>query len=321
MAGTVPWRSSGLDEARRLSRRGRIGGALAILVEIRHDSELSAPTDQELVPVLALTLDCHLALGDLASARELGDRLATEDGGPHAARALDARGELAAALGEHETAAELFLAAGAADGDACRPLLAWRSGAAMSLARTGRRRDALRLAHAQHARAVADGTGHDVASALRTLATLESDGSRVARLREARELLAFGESDRLRAQIDADLAGLLVLEARVDEAVALLRSVEDFASQQRLWPLQSRARRLLQRLGHTPRRMQDEALAILTVGERRVALLAAEGLANRAIAERLGVSVKAVEGHLSKIYRKLSLTSRTELAATVGPHD
>ncbi|WP_158102639.1 helix-turn-helix transcriptional regulator [Lentzea kentuckyensis] len=52
----------------------------------------------------------------------------------------------------------------------------------------------------------------------------------------------------------------------------------------------------------------------LTTGERRVALLAANGLTNREIAEKLHVTVRTVENHLSNAYRKLGAHTRAELA-------
>jgi len=52
----------------------------------------------------------------------------------------------------------------------------------------------------------------------------------------------------------------------------------------------------------------------LTSGEFRVARLVAQGLTNREVAEALFLSAKTVEFHLSNIYRKLGLRSRTELA-------
>ncbi len=51
----------------------------------------------------------------------------------------------------------------------------------------------------------------------------------------------------------------------------------------------------------------------LTASEDRVAALAATGLSNREIAQRQFVTVKAVEWHLSNVYRKLDLASREEL--------
>ncbi len=52
----------------------------------------------------------------------------------------------------------------------------------------------------------------------------------------------------------------------------------------------------------------------LTPTERRVAGLVAEGLATKQVAAALFVSPKTVEGHLSRIYSKLGVHSRTELA-------
>jgi DNA-binding NarL/FixJ family response regulator len=53
----------------------------------------------------------------------------------------------------------------------------------------------------------------------------------------------------------------------------------------------------------------------LTEREREIVALAALGLANRAIADRLMVSVRTVEGHLYRAGAKLGTTDRTEFAA------
>jgi DNA-binding NarL/FixJ family response regulator len=57
--------------------------------------------------------------------------------------------------------------------------------------------------------------------------------------------------------------------------------------------------------------------ATLTETETQVAELAAVGKSNRQIAAEIYMSPKTVEAHLSRIYRKLTLRSRTELAAHV----
>lgn len=51
----------------------------------------------------------------------------------------------------------------------------------------------------------------------------------------------------------------------------------------------------------------------LTVREASVVRLVAQGLANKAIANRLGISPRTVEGHLTHVFEKLGTTSRTEL--------
>ena len=60
---------------------------------------------------------------------------------------------------------------------------------------------------------------------------------------------------------------------------------------------------------------------VLTRSEREVAQLAASGASNREIAEQLFVSRRTVESHLQRVYRKLDLHSRTQLAHLVltGP--
>lgn len=56
----------------------------------------------------------------------------------------------------------------------------------------------------------------------------------------------------------------------------------------------------------------------LSPREREILLLAAEGLDNQAIAERLTLSVRTVERHMQNAYLKLGLTGRTARAAAVA---
>jgi len=56
----------------------------------------------------------------------------------------------------------------------------------------------------------------------------------------------------------------------------------------------------------------------LTPGERRVAELAAAGLPNKEIAAQLYLSVSTVEAHLSRVYAKLGVRSRAQLARRLG---
>ena len=53
--------------------------------------------------------------------------------------------------------------------------------------------------------------------------------------------------------------------------------------------------------------------AELTAREREVARLAASGAGNRVIAAELGLSIRTVENHLTRVYEKLAVSSRAEL--------
>ncbi len=317
--GAPPQLDQRLRDVRTLVRQGKIHAALDALTHL--DGAASATTfdRQDHTELVALMIECLLARGDTAGAVAWGEQIVDVVVGPGAPTALYARGELASAQDDHDGALDCYLAAGVADAETPTPTpVPWRVGAALALVRCGRRREAVGPADDEHALAVARGDAHDIARALRTQATTSADGRAVARLEEARGLLLPDGPRRLASQIDTDLAALMVLSGNAARAIALLRDAELYAAREDLWPLQSRVRRLLERIGETPLRLEDEALAVLTQAERRVAVLALDGLSNRQIAEQLLVSVKAVEGHLSKIYRKLGVTSRGAMAATIG---
>ncbi|MDR7313589.1 DNA-binding NarL/FixJ family response regulator [Nocardioides luteus] len=55
----------------------------------------------------------------------------------------------------------------------------------------------------------------------------------------------------------------------------------------------------------------------LTPREREVAQLICDGLSNRAIAERLVISVRTVDGHVERMLAKLEVRSRTQIATWV----
>jgi DNA-binding CsgD family transcriptional regulator len=74
-----------------------------------------------------------------------------------------------------------------------------------------------------------------------------------------------------------------------------------------LWS--ARAREELKRIGG-----RAPASGALTPSEERIALLVAEGRSNKEVAAALFVTVRTVEGSLTKIYAKLGVRSRAELA-------
>jgi DNA-binding NarL/FixJ family response regulator len=70
----------------------------------------------------------------------------------------------------------------------------------------------------------------------------------------------------------------------------------------------------LKRVSGRRARPDDE----LTPTERRVVNLAATGVSNRDIARQLFLTVKTVEGNLSRAYAKLGVRSRGELVRRLG---
>jgi DNA-binding CsgD family transcriptional regulator len=111
----------------------------------------------------------------------------------------------------------------------------------------------------------------------------------------ARTLLALGETRRRAKQKRAAHDALEAAQSSFDELGA------------RLWA--ERARGELARISGRPP-ASDE----LTSTQVRVAELVAEGRTNREVAAELFVSERTVEGHLTRIYEKLGVRSRAELA-------
>jgi DNA-binding CsgD family transcriptional regulator len=71
--------------------------------------------------------------------------------------------------------------------------------------------------------------------------------------------------------------------------------------------------------GGIARKRTVETIFDLTSQERRISEMAAGGASNPDIAEQLFISPATVEYHLSKVYRKLGIRSRTQLANVLRP--
>jgi DNA-binding CsgD family transcriptional regulator len=82
----------------------------------------------------------------------------------------------------------------------------------------------------------------------------------------------------------------------------------------------ARADALAQRCGGaaTPALLQASEPLPLTAREREIVMLIADGLSNRAVAERLTLSVRTVESHIYQAMSKTGTTSRDELAALLA---
>lgn len=304
------------------ARAGEVGLALAHLEAAREDWDGLGDLDRS--ALLTAAVDCRLARGELGPAMDDAEALGPllDRPGLTGACAHFGRGSLAAALGDAELAADHHLRAGVLVGNDDDPaLLPWRTEAALAAVRLGRTSQAVDLAQEQLVLGRAAGSPYAVALGHRALATVDMRADKERTLREARAVLATPPAARLAAQLDTALAGVLILSGGPEgaaEALPLLRPAEEYAGREQLYPLQGRIRRLLDRIGEPARPVLAEALAALTAAAARVATLAAGGLTNREIAGQLTVTVKAVEWHLSRVYRKLGIRSRTGLATSLG---
>jgi DNA-binding CsgD family transcriptional regulator len=101
---------------------------------------------------------------------------------------------------------------------------------------------------------------------------------------------------------------------RRTDARRYLRSAVDAFARLGAVPWERRAENELRATGETARRRDPDTLDELTPQEAQVARLVAEGATNREIASRLFLSPRTVEYHLRKVFRKLGVTSRTQLA-------
>lgn len=65
----------------------------------------------------------------------------------------------------------------------------------------------------------------------------------------------------------------------------------------------------------TPREpLPPSAFNALTPREKQIAYLAAQGMTNRQIGAETGLSINTISNHLKRVYAKLDVQSRTELA-------
>jgi DNA-binding CsgD family transcriptional regulator len=147
----------------------------------------------------------------------------------------------------------------------------------------------------------------------------------------ARALLSDGESaeryhresiERLgRTRVRAQLARAHLLygewlrrERRRGEAREPLRTAHEMLDAMGIAAFAERASRELGATGETARKRTVETAVDLTTQEAQVAGLARDGLSNPQIAARLFISARTVQYHLGKVFSKLDITSRSQLA-------
>jgi DNA-binding CsgD family transcriptional regulator len=99
---------------------------------------------------------------------------------------------------------------------------------------------------------------------------------------------------------------------------APLRAARDTFDALGAAPWAQRARDELRASGERSHQPAPRALDLLAPQELQIARLAAEGLSNREIGQQLYLSHRTISNHLYRIFPKLRITSRVELAAVVG---
>ncbi len=303
-------------------QRGRLSHAAADALD-SSGAEGDGPTAA--VPSAAMILaEVDMEQGRLEEAALLledpAQRTSWEDGPRHAFH-LAARGRLHFLRGEHELALEDLLECGRrleSLGIHNPSVLPWRSRAAVAAAAGHDRARAMSLATAEVSLARTFGAPRALGVALRAAALVGPPEERLAGLREATECLerSPGALDRARALID--LGGELRRGGQRREARERLRVGLDLAHRCEATVLAAHAHQELVAAGARPRRERLSGSEALTPRERQVAQLAARGVRNRAIAQRLFITQKTVEWHLGNAFRKLELHSRDSLIGALG---
>jgi DNA-binding CsgD family transcriptional regulator len=303
------------------AHRGRLGSSeesLNVMLGLIRENELSL---MALTTFVSFCLDTIVERHGMSEVADLIDGLElpppfgdTQSGGMVAevrAAVRLARGDRAGGLEALRTAERIF-----------RPLQAgprftqWRSRLALALPASSRE-EALELAREEHelARGVESPRAEGVA--LRVLGVLTGGDAGIKKLRESVAVLREQREPLELARSLAELGAALRRGNQRAEAREQLREAADLAQRCGAERLEERVHEELGVAGARPRRQALSGADSLTPGEHRVAAAAAGGATNREIAQDLFVSLRTVEMHLTNAYRKLDISSRSELAGVI----
>jgi DNA-binding CsgD family transcriptional regulator len=236
---------------------------------------------------------------------------------------LRARALVAAARGDHPAALKHALELGRTltgfghtNPPASYP--AWRSLAALEHHALGETTEALALAREEVELARAWGAPRTLGRALRIVGLIEGADAGITLIREAVSVLAESPAQLEHAYALANLGAALRRATQRAEARDHLRQALELAQRSGATLLAEQAHEELLATGARPRRVELSGAAALTPSERRTAAMAADGMSNREIAQALFVTLRTVEMHLSNAFRKLGISSRTQLSGALA---
>jgi DNA-binding CsgD family transcriptional regulator len=239
-------------------------------------------------------------------------------GSVEAARLLWVRGRLRSAQGRLQESLEDFTECGQRCdrlGIVTQASWPWRSEAALVHAALGNREHALRLARRDLDLARGFARPRTLGVSLRAYGLVERGEAGLELLSEAVEALQGSDGRLELARALTDHGAALRRAGRRARARAQLEAGLDLAYHLGARRIANQARAELIAAGAKPRRDATTGRDALTAGELRVARLAAEGMSNREIAQALFISLMTAKAHLHRVYRKLGITSRGQLAA------
>ena len=230
---------------------------------------------------------------------------------------LRARARVNIALGHPERAVDDLREAARQLGEigARNPAMSgWRSELAVPLLARGEEAEARRLADEEVGLARAWGAGRALGRALRGAGLAHGGAEGLALLEESVAVLMESPAALERAMSLVELGAALRRGNQRAVSREPLRAGMDLAQRCGALPLAQRAHQELLATGARPRRLVLTGAESLTASEDRVARMAARGMTNRDIAQALFVTPRTVEMHLSNVFRKLDIRSRTQIA-------
>lgn len=117
-------------------------------------------------------------------------------------------------------------------------------------------------------------------------------------------LTSFSESERILRSLDAGAVGYMLKDGAADDLIRAIRSASRGET-----PIDPKAAK-----GLIEGTRQPRPAAGLSTREREVLALVGGGLPNKEIARRLDISERTVKGHLTKIFREIGVSDRTQAA-------